>query len=143
MAGKPPLGLLCFRHADARPDCRLVRPGRPESSPIHCLTYTEALKSLAAAGQAAALLPLEAMEEQQQQSSVQIRHLSPTLMRPMAIAHRQLPTLNPAVASVLTVLANSAISHALLDLSAALPRIDHFNFPTRLFTHAPLMPPSD
>jgi len=26
-------------------------------------------------------------------------------MRPMAIAHRQLPTLNPATASVLTVLA--------------------------------------
>ena len=73
--------------------------------PFIALTYTEALKSLAAAGQAAALLPLEAMEEQQQQSSVQIRHLSPTLMRPMAIAHRQLPTLNPAVASVLAVLA--------------------------------------
>ncbi|MGE8441745.1 MAG: LysR substrate-binding domain-containing protein [Comamonas testosteroni] len=73
--------------------------------PFVALTYTEALKSLAAAGQAAALLPLEAMEERQQLSSVQIRHLSPTLMRPMAIAHRQLPTLNPAVASVLTVLA--------------------------------------
>jgi hypothetical protein len=73
--------------------------------PFIALTYTEALKRLAAADQAAVLLSLEAMEEQQQQSSVQIRHLSPTLMRPMAIAHRQLVTLNPATASVLTVLA--------------------------------------
>lgn len=99
------MGLLCVRHADAWTDCRLVRPGRPESPPIHCPDLYRGAKSLAAAGQAAALLPLEAMEEQQQQSSVQIRHLSPTLMRPMAIAHRQLPTLNPATASVLTVLA--------------------------------------
>lgn len=78
--------------------------------PFVALTYTEALKSLALAGQAAALLPLEAMDEQQGQSGVQIRHLSPALMRPMALAHRPLSAtnsvLNPAVSQVLDLLAD-------------------------------------
>lgn len=73
--------------------------------PFLALTYPGALKSLAAASQSAALLPLEEVEDQLHSPQVQIRHLSPTLMRPMAVAHRLQPDLNPAVASVLAVLA--------------------------------------
>ena len=73
--------------------------------PFLALTYPGALKSLAAASQSAALLPLEEVEDQLHSSEVQIRHLSPALMRPMAVAHRLQPDLNPAVASVLEVLA--------------------------------------
>jgi len=73
--------------------------------PFLALSYPGALKSLAAASQSAAILPLEEVEDQQHQPGVQIRHLSPPLLRPMAVAHRQSPTLNPAIASVLQVLA--------------------------------------
>ena len=73
--------------------------------PFLALTYPGAIKSLAAASQSAALLPLEEVEDQLHSSEVQIRHLSPALMRPMAVAHRLQPDLNPAVASVLEVLA--------------------------------------
>ena len=72
--------------------------------PFLALTYPGALKSLAAASQSAALLPLEEVEDQLHSPDVQIRHLSPTLMRPMAVAHRVQPDLNPAVCSVLEVL---------------------------------------
>ena len=74
--------------------------------PYLALTYPGALKSLAAASQSAALLPLEEVEDQLHSSEVQIRHLSPTLMRPMAVAHCPLSAANPAVASVLQVLAD-------------------------------------
>lgn len=73
--------------------------------PFLALTYPGALKSLAAASQSAALLPLEEVEDQLNSTEVQIRHLQPTLMRPMAVAHRLQPDLNPAVDSVLKVLA--------------------------------------
>ena len=73
--------------------------------PFLALTYPGALKSLAAASQSAALLPLEEVEDLLNSTEVQIRHLQPTLMRPMAIAYRLQPDLNPAVDSVLKVLA--------------------------------------
>lgn len=73
--------------------------------PFLALSYPGALKSLAAACQAAALLPLEEVEDQRNHPDVAIRHLAPTLMRPMAVAHRQLPVPNPAVDAVLQVLA--------------------------------------
>ena len=78
--------------------------------PFLTLSYPGALKSLAAASQSAALLPLEEVQDQQDASGVdtpgvQVRPLAPALQRPMAVAHRTAPTLNPAVASVLAVLA--------------------------------------
>lgn len=78
--------------------------------PFLTLSYPGALKSLAAASQSAALLPLEEVQDQQDASGVdtpgvQVLPLSPALLRPMAVAHRTSPTLNPAVASVLAVLA--------------------------------------
>ncbi|GAB2481056.1 LysR substrate-binding domain-containing protein [Comamonas humi] len=76
--------------------------------PFLTLSYPGALKSLAAASQSAALLPLEEVEDQQHSPGVQIRPLHPTLMRPMAVAHRHTPAPNPAMASVLQVLAEFA-----------------------------------
>lgn len=73
--------------------------------PFLTLSYPGALKSLAAASQSAALLPLEEVQDQQDAPGVQVRPLAPALLRPMAVAHRTSPTLNPAVASVLAVLA--------------------------------------
>ncbi|GAD23068.1 LysR family transcriptional regulator [Acidovorax sp. MR-S7] len=78
--------------------------------PFLTLSYPGALKSLAAASQSAALLPLEEVQDPQEVSGVeapgvQVRPLAPALLRPMAVAHRTSPTLNPAVASVLEVLA--------------------------------------
>lgn len=74
--------------------------------PFLTLSYPGALKSLAAASQSAAILPLEEVADQQQLAAVQVRPLSPVLMRPMAVAHRHAPA--PAVASVLAVLAQFA-----------------------------------
>ncbi len=71
--------------------------------PFLTLSYPGALKSLAAASQSAAILPLEEVADQQHMAAVQVRALSPVLMRPMAVAHRHAPA--PAVASVLAVLA--------------------------------------
>lgn len=73
--------------------------------PFLTLSYPGALKSLAAASQCAALLPLEEAEDHQGADDVQIRHLAPQLMRPMALAHRHRPEPSHAVASVLAVLA--------------------------------------
>ena len=73
--------------------------------PFLSLSYPGALKSLAAASQSAALLPLEEVEDQRHSPDVQVRHLHPRLMRPMAVAHRPSPAPGPAVASVLEVLA--------------------------------------
>lgn len=83
--------------------------------PFLALTYPGALKSLAAASQSAALLPLEEVEDQQHQPEVQIRHLSPTLLRPMAVAHRQNLEQNPAIAHVLAVLKEFASDQRLTD----------------------------
>jgi DNA-binding transcriptional LysR family regulator len=73
--------------------------------PYLTLSYPGALKSLAAASQSAALLPLEEVQDQLDAPGVQVRHLHPRLMRPMALAHRRLATPDPAVAAVLKVLA--------------------------------------
>jgi DNA-binding transcriptional LysR family regulator len=73
--------------------------------PFLTLSYPGALKSLAAASQSAALLPLEEVEDQKRSPLVQIRQLSPKLMRPMAVAYRPAPAPNAAVACVLEVLA--------------------------------------
>jgi DNA-binding transcriptional LysR family regulator len=73
--------------------------------PFLTLTYPGALKSLAAASQSAALLPLEEVEDQRHAPGVDIRPLHPPLLRPMAVAHRRLPVPNPAVEAVLQVLA--------------------------------------
>ncbi|WP_226858519.1 hypothetical protein [Diaphorobacter aerolatus] len=50
------------------------------------------------------ILPLEEVEDLQHARDVQIRPLHPRLMRPMAVAYRNLPVLDPAVSSVLKVL---------------------------------------
>lgn len=76
--------------------------------PFLTLSYPGALKSLAAASQSAALLPLEEVEDQKRSRQVQIRQLSPKLMRPMALAHRHGPAPNPAISSVLKLLADFA-----------------------------------
>ena len=76
--------------------------------PYLTLSYPGALKSLAAASQSAALLPLEEVEDQKRSPQVQIRPLSPRLMRPMAVAHRHGSAPNPAINSVLEVLADFA-----------------------------------
>lgn len=76
--------------------------------PFLALSYPGALKSLAVASQCAALLPLEEVEDQLGATDVQIRHLQPTLMRPMAVAHRHQPPPSPAVLGVLQLLAEFA-----------------------------------
>lgn len=72
--------------------------------PYLTLSYPGALKSLAAASQSAAILPLEELEDQQQSSHVHIRPLHPLLMRPMAVACRHTSAPNIAITSVLEVL---------------------------------------
>ncbi|MDP3230602.1 MAG: LysR family transcriptional regulator [Acidovorax sp.] len=76
--------------------------------PFLTLSYPGALKSLAVASQCAALLPFEEVEDLQAAEGVQICHLEPPLMRPMAVAHRHQPAPNPAIDSVLAVLADFA-----------------------------------
>ena len=77
--------------------------------PFLTLSYPGALKSLAAASQSAVILPLEEVEDQLQLPGVQVRHLWPRLMRPMAVAHRRAGSHNPAAAAVLEVLAAFAL----------------------------------
>lgn len=72
--------------------------------PFLALSYPGALKSLAAASQCAAILPLEEVEDQQQSPDMHVRPLSPALMRPMAVAYRRVPAPGAAVAAVLGVL---------------------------------------
>lgn len=73
--------------------------------PFLTMSYPGALKSLAVASQSAALLPLEEVAEHQHTPGVQVRPLSPPLMRPMAVAHRVAPASGAAMAAVLDVLA--------------------------------------
>ena len=73
--------------------------------PFLTMSYPGALKSLAAASQSAAILPLEEVQDQLDTPGVQVRHLQPPLTRPMAVAHRRSPPPHPAVQSVLEVLA--------------------------------------
>lgn len=77
--------------------------------PFLTLSYPGALKSLAAASQSAVILPLEEVEDQLQLPGVQVRHLWPRLMRPMAVAHRRDGSHSPAAAAVLAVLAAFAL----------------------------------
>lgn len=77
--------------------------------PFLTLSYPGALKSLAAASQSAVILPLEEVEDQLHLPGVQVRHLWPRLMRPMAVAHRRDGSHNPAAAAVLEVLAAFAL----------------------------------
>jgi len=91
--------------------------------PYLTLSYPGALKSLAAASQSAAILPLEEVLDMPQVSgpgdgpgqrpgsaapAVQVRHLDPPLMRPMALAFRELPAPDVAVAHVLDMLGDFA-----------------------------------
>ena len=48
------------------------------------------------------------MAEHAQSSAAQVRPLSPPLMRPMAVAHREMPSAGPALRAVLEVLAEFA-----------------------------------
>lgn len=73
--------------------------------PFLTMSYPGALKSLAAASQSAAILPLEEVQDQLDAPGVQVRHLQPPLTRPMAVAHRRSPPPPSAVQCVLDVLA--------------------------------------
>ena len=72
--------------------------------PFLTMSYPGALVSLAVASQSAALLPLEIIDEQRLSPDLAIRHLSPQLMRPMALACRVTQHPNPAVETVLAVI---------------------------------------
>ena len=79
--------------------------------PFLALSYPGALKSLAAASQSAAILPLEDAEDvphSHDATAVQVRHLHPPLMRPMAVAQRNQPAPGMAISHVLAVLAEFA-----------------------------------
>ena len=58
--------------------------------PYLTMSYPGVLKSMAAASQSAAILPMEEVKDQMQEEGVQVRPLSPPLMRPMALAYREL-----------------------------------------------------
>ncbi|KAG1352809.1 hypothetical protein G6F61_014660 [Rhizopus arrhizus] len=77
--------------------------------PFFTLSHPGALTHLATANQSAVILPLEEVEEMRQAPGVNVRPLSPALMRPMAVAYRRLPTPGDAMAAVLAVLAECAI----------------------------------
>ena len=72
--------------------------------PFLTMSYPGALVSLAVASQSAALLPLEIIDDQRLSPDLAIRHLSPQLMRPMALACRVTQHPNPAVETVLAVI---------------------------------------
>ena len=72
--------------------------------PYLTMSYPGVLKSMAAASQSAAILPMEEVKDQMHEEGVQVRPLSPPLMRPMALAYRELAGPNPAVTSVIELL---------------------------------------
>ena len=72
--------------------------------PYLALSYPGALKSLAAAAQAAAILPFEEVADLADTPEVCIRPMAPPLMRPMAVACRQAGMADPAVTAVLDVI---------------------------------------
>ncbi len=76
--------------------------------PYLTLSYPGGLKSLAEASHSAAILPREEAEDEPRSQQLQVRPLSPPLMRPMAVAHRNLPDPDSAVTHVLEVLAEFA-----------------------------------
>ncbi len=70
------------------------------------LNYTEAMKSLVAAGYGAAILPIEA--EAQDRHAMQLRPLSPPLWRELGLVHRPRELLAPSVWPVLDALLGAA-----------------------------------
>ena len=72
--------------------------------PFLTLSYPGALKSLAAAAQAAAILPFEEVADLADTPEVCIRPMAPPLMRPMAVACRKAGLSDPAVTAVLDVI---------------------------------------
>ncbi|MDQ2139875.1 LysR family transcriptional regulator [Alcaligenaceae bacterium B3P038] len=76
--------------------------------PFFTMNYPGVLKNLAAANQSAAILPLDEIEDHPRMLNVEVRHLSPPLIRPMAVAYRSSKQENLAVSHVLEVLAEFA-----------------------------------
>jgi len=74
------------------------------------LNYTEAMKSLVAAGYGAAVLPLERPSEATLPDRMQLRPLRPALTRRLGIAHRPIAGLDAATRGVLELLAEFAQS---------------------------------
>lgn len=72
------------------------------------LNYTEAMKSLVAAGYGAAVLPLERPSESTLHDKLQLRPLRPALTRYLGIAHRPVEAVDAATRSVIEVLAGFA-----------------------------------
>ena len=68
------------------------------------MNYTEAMKSLVAAGYGAAVLPLERPSDSSLHDKVQLRPLRPALTRHLGIAHRSVEGMDAATRSVLAVL---------------------------------------
>lgn len=68
------------------------------------MNYTEAMKSLVAAGYGAAVLPLERPSDSSLHDNVQLRPLRPALIRHLGIAHRSVEGMDAATRSVLAVL---------------------------------------
>lgn len=68
------------------------------------LNYPEAINSLVAAGYAAAILPLEPHSKKELAEGLVLRHLKPSLARPLGLAHRVAKTQDTAIQSVLQTL---------------------------------------
>ncbi|QGW81298.1 LysR family transcriptional regulator [Variovorax paradoxus] len=68
------------------------------------LNYPEAIKSLVAAGHAAAILPFEPHSKEAMADELVVRHLKPMLSRPLGLAFRVTKSRDNAVQSVLQTL---------------------------------------
>lgn len=69
------------------------------------LNYTEAMKSLVAAGYGAALMPLEHTARPELHQGMQVLALKPALMRHIGIMHRPLSAIDGAARNLLQILA--------------------------------------
>ncbi len=69
------------------------------------LNYTEAMKSLVAAGYGAAVLPLESLGDAGTHQAFKIIPLKPALTRHIGVAHRPLPVIDGAARNLLQTLA--------------------------------------
>jgi len=80
--------------------------GQAGLNPRPCmeLNYPAALKSLVAAGQGAALLPLEHPDDVRPGNGIQVRPLSPPLVRQLALAYRATRPQEVTIAGVLRTL---------------------------------------
>ena len=70
------------------------------------LNYTEAVKSLVAAGYGASVLPVESPHDEMLRERLQVRPLSPPLTRTLGVAARKSEARSPATDRVLGVLAD-------------------------------------